>query len=640
MNRPSVPPPSNDPLRRWTVNDALDTYAVRDWGGDFFSVNEQGNVTVSHTRGSVDLKKLVDDISTRGIQLPLLIRFSDLLESRIALLNRAFANAIGEYGYCGDYRGVYPVKVNQSRTVVEEITRYGRKFHFGLEAGSKPELLAVMAMLDDPDALVICNGYKDKHYIETALLASKLDRAVVIVVEKPSELALIKDVADRLGVMPSIGIRMRLTSRGAGKWEQSGGDRAKFGLAAAEVLAAINQLRDWQMLDCFKLLHFHLGSQITAIRAIKDALREASRMFCELRKLGCESLNFFDVGGGLAVDYDGSQTTFDSSMNYTIQEYANDVVSTVQECCDQDNITHPTLVSESGRAVVAHHSVLIVDVIGVKTVSTEEPAPPTEDDHDLTHNLWEVFDTVTRKNLRECFHDALEYKDQVLQLFNLGHLSLEHRARCERLFWASCQRMVGIAATLSRVPPELQTLGKMLSDTYFCNFSIFQSLPDAWAVDQLFPIMPIHRLDERPTRRGVLADITCDSDGTICSFIDRRDVKPTLELHPPNGAPYYLGIMLTGAYQEILGDLHNLFGDTHTVHVVIAGDGNYEIDEVLQGDTVTDVLRYVNYSPDDLIKRLRQKIELAVRGGHMSLDESRQLVQRYRDGLAAYTYLE
>ena len=346
------------------------------------------------------------------------------------------------------------------------------------------------------------------------------------------------------------------------------------------------------------------------------------------------------MGGGLAVDYDGSQTTFDSSMNYTIQEYANDVVSTIQDCCDANGVAHPTLVSESGRAIVAHHSVLIVDVIGVNVVSTEEPAAPPDDAHDLTHNLWEVFDTVGRKNLRECLHDALEYKDQVLQLFNLGHLTLEQRARCEQLFWASCQRMVGIAATLSRVPPELQALGKMLSDTYFCNFSIFQSLPDAWAVDQLFPIMPIHRLDERPTRRGVLADITCDSDGSIHSFIDRRDVKPTLELHPPNGKPYLLGIMLTGAYQEILGDLHNLFGDTHTVHVVISGEGSYEIDEVLQGDSVTDVLRYVGYSPEDLLKRLRQKVELTVRGGHMTLEESRQLVQRYREALTAYTYLE
>ena len=641
MSRSVLPNPTTDPLRRWTVNDSLETYAVQEWGRDYFSINEAGNVTVSHERGSIDLKVLVDDLTRRGIEPPLLIRFSDLLESRINQLNEAFHRAIFEYGYKGEYRGVYPIKVNQSRKVVEEILRFGRRFHYGLEAGSKPELLAVMAMLDDPEALIICNGYKDELYIETALLASKLDRTVIIVVEKPSELDLIRRVSERLAVKPNIGVRMRLSARGAGKWSESGGDHAKFGLSASELLTALEKLEEWDMLDSVRLLHFHVGSQITAIRAIKDALREATRTYTEMVRLGCKQLTFFDVGGGLAVDYDGSQTNFESSMNYTIQEYANDVVFAVQEACDLAEIAHPNLVSESGRAVVAHHSVLIVNVIGVTaTAHTEaQPEQPTDDEHDLLHKLHDVCGSVSRKNVRECYHDALEYKDELLQLFNLGNVSLEERAKGERLFWATCERIAAVASTLSRVPEEIQTLEKMLSDTYFCNFSMFQSLPDAWAVDQLFPIMPIHRLNEPPTRRGILADITCDSDGAIDAFIDMRDVKQTLELHTPNGEPYYVGIMLTGAYQEILGDMHNLFGDTNMVHVVITGQGHYEVDEVVSGDTVTDVLRYVNYSPEELVRRVRSNVETAVRGGKMSLDESRQLMQRYREGLASYTYL-
>jgi arginine decarboxylase len=654
MSRSVHANPAVDPLHRWTVKDALETYNVAEWGRDYFSVNDAGNVTVSHDKGSIDLKTLVDDLRRRGIEPPLLIRFSDLLESRIVKLNEAFANAIQEYGYKGQYRGVYPIKVNQSRKVVEEIMRFGKRFHYGLEAGSKPELLAVMAMLDDPEALIICNGYKDDLYIETALLTSKLGRTVCIVVEKPSEIELIKRVSERLGVKPSIGIRMRLSTRGAGKWSESGGDNAKFGLSAAEIIDAVEKLRTWQPsflaspdgtasgLDCVRLLHFHLGSQITSIRAIKDALRETSRMFSELARLGCKNLDLFDVGGGLAVDYDGSQTNFDSSMNYTIQEYANDVVNSIQEACEAFGLPHPNLVSESGRAVVAHHSVLVVNVIGVAASKAEEQPqkPEKKKDHELLVKLWEVYSTVSRKNVRECYHDALEYKDEALQLFNLGHLTLEQRARAEKLFWATCHRVAQVATTLKAIPEDLQPLEKMLSDTYFCNFSMFQSLPDAWAVDQLFPIIPIHRLNEPPTRRGILADITCDSDGSIDKFIDQRDVKSTLELHPLNGEPYYIGIMLTGAYQEILGDMHNLFGNTNMVHVMITGQDCYEVDEVLPGDSVTDVLRYVDYSPEDLIKRVRNNVETAVRGNKMTLDESRQLMQRYREGLSSYTYLE
>jgi arginine decarboxylase len=631
----------NDGLYRWSVKDALELYAVRDWGREYFDINDAGHLTITHKDTALDLKVLIDDLGRRGIELPILLRFSHLLEARIRLLNECFQTAIADYGFRGQYRGVYPIKVNQARKVVEDVTRFGRPYHYGLEAGSKPELLAVIAMLDDPDALVVCNGYKDDAYIEAALLASKLGPKIVIVVEKPGELDLVKAVSERIAVRPCIGIRVRPSSRGAGKWESSAGDRAKFGLSANDALCAIDKLKRWSMIDCFQLLHFHLGSQITAIRSIKDALREASRMYVELVKLDCDSLSYFDVGGGLGVDYDGSQTNFESSMNYTVQEYVNDVVSAIQDACDADEVAHPTLVTESGRAVVAHHSVLVVNVIGVSSQAEEsEPEPATENEHDLVHNLWEVYDTVGRKNLRECYHDALEYKDQVLQAFNLGSLSLRERARCERLFWSACERMASLRQSLPRVPEELKLLDKILSDTYFCNFSMFQSLPDAWAVDQLFPIMPLHRLNEEPTRRGVLADITCDSDGTIKSFIARRDVKSTLELHTVGDEPYYLAIMLTGAYQEILGDLHNLFGDTNVVHIRLEENGEHLIDEVVAGDTVADVLRYVNYSSDDLLNRLRTNIEAAVRHGRMTLEESRQLVKRYQEGLSAYTYLE
>ena len=630
-----------DPLRRWSVKDAYDAYGIASWGREHFGVNDVGHLTVGAGDAKVDLKVLVDDLSKRGIQLPILIRFAGLLESRLGLLNGAFQTAIDRYGYRGEYRGVYPIKVNQSRQVIEGITKFGRAFHYGLEAGSKPELLAVMAMLDDQDALVVCNGYKDEQYIETALLASKLRRDVIIVIEKPTELELVRQVSARLGIKPALGIRIKLSARGAGKWEQSGGDNAKFGLSAPEILNAVEQLRAWEMLDCVRLLHFHLGSQITAIRSIKDALREACRMYIELVKLGCSRLGCFDVGGGLGVDYDGSQTNFDSSMNYTVQEYANDVVSAVLEACDAAEIAHPTLVSESGRAVVAHHSVLVVNVIGVNSAAmVEPPTEPGEDAHGVVHNLWEAYATVNRKNVRECYHDVLEYKDQMLSLFNLGHLSLHERAHCERLFWSACRRMAEVAVEMARVPKELRALERILSDTFFCNFSMFQSLPDSWAVDQLFPIVPIHRLEERPTRRGILADITCDSDGTIDAFIDPRDVNSTLALHEPNDKPYYLGFMLTGAYQEILGDMHNLFGDTNVVNVSFAEPTGYIIDEVVYGDTIADVLRYVDYQPNVLTNNLRAQVEAAVRRDQMSLEESRQLMQRYREALAAYTYLE
>ena len=629
--------------RKWTIADSAEVYGVKYWGHNYFSVAESGNMQ-AHPAGiegpAIDMKELVDEVARRGIGLPLLIRFSDVLRSRIVELNETFKNAIAEYGYKGEFKGVYPIKVNQHRYVVEEIIRFGRPYHYGLEAGSKPELLAVMAMLDDEDALIVCNGYKDEEYIETALMASKLGRTVLIVVEKFSELPLIAETAKKMGVRPRIGIRVKLAAKGSGRWEASGGDRSKFGLSTREVVEAINFLRANDLLSCFELLHFHLGSQISAIRAVKNALREAGRFYVEVSKMGAP-LKYFDAGGGLGVDYDGSQTNFASSMNYTTQEYANDIVFSLQEICDAGGVTHPTIVTESGRAVVAHHSMLVVDVLGVGEFDVgKAPDKVGKDASRVVKNLFETFKEISRKNVLESYHDALEYKEEALQLFNLGNLSLSERVVAEDVFWAICQKLLKIVREMREVPEELEGLERALSDTYFCNFSMFQSLPDIWAIDQLFPIMPIHRLGEEPTRRAVLADITCDSDGKIDHFIDRRDVKSVLELHPVNGQDYYLGIFLIGAYQEILGDLHNLFGNTNTVHVSLAPAGGYQIEHVVTGDTVTDVLKYVSYSREELVARVRRFAELAVRANRMSLEETRSMLRLYEEGLAGYTYLE
>ncbi|MGQ0507756.1 MAG: biosynthetic arginine decarboxylase [Myxococcaceae bacterium] len=633
-------PPSQ---QRWTVADALETYSIRNWGAGYFGINDKGNVNI-HPDGpagnSVDLKELVDEVRRRGIGLPVLIRFTDVLRNRVIHLNEAFKKAIGEHGYKGLYRGVYPIKVNQHRYVAETIVDTGRQYSYGLEAGSKPELLAVMALLEDEEALIICNGYKDEEYVETALFASKLGRKVVMVVEKPSELPLIAEVALRTGIRPRLGMRVRLSSRGAGKWEASGGDRSKFGLSSSELMDSIAFMKEAGLFETFELLHFHLGSQISNIRNLKTALREAGRFYTEVHRLGAP-LKYLDVGGGLGVDYDGSQTNFSSSMNYTTEEYANDVVFSIMESCDAMKVPHPILVSESGRAIVAHHAVLVTEVLGVSEFDAHAvPETLPENVPQVVKNLFSTYRDVTRKNVLEAYHDATEYKEECLSLFSLGHLTLDQRVLAENLFWALCVKIQRIARELDEMPEELEALERLLSDTYFCNFSVFQSLPDSWAIDQLFPVMPIHRLSERPTRRCVLADITCDSDGKIDHFIDRREVKDVLEVHAPNNDDYYLGIFLVGAYQEILGDLHNLFGDTHAVQVSIGPNGGYLIDNVVAGDTVTEVLNYVAYNRDDLVHRMRKFTEDALRKGRITLDEARQLLRAYEDGLAGYTYLE
>jgi arginine decarboxylase len=630
--------------RRWTPADSLDLYNIRGWGNDYFSVDSRGNMIVhpgGHGTPAIDLKELVDEVRERGIGLPLLIRFSEIIKARVVELNEAFGRAIGEYGYQGTYRGVYPIKVNQDRYLVERLVEYGRPYHFGLEAGSKPELLAVMAMLDDEEAIVVCNGYKDEEYIETALLASRLGRHVILVVEKPSELPLIRQMSQRMGIRPRIGVRSRLSAKGAGHWEASGGDRSKFGLSGRDLLDAVTYMRENDLLDSFELLHFHLGSQISSIRSVKDGLREASQVYVNLVQMGAP-LGYLDVGGGLGVDYDGSQTNFTSSLNYTLQEYANDIVFGVMEVCDSRGVPHPTIVSESGRATVAHHAVLVMDVLGVAEFSVGKlPRRPPADAELSLRNLFGTYHEVSRKNLLESYHDAISYRDECLSLFNLGHLSLENRGLAEDLFWATCQKILRITRTLPQVPEDLEGLERTLADTYFCNFSVFQSLPDSWAIDQLFPIVPIHRLQEEPANRAVLADITCDSDGKIDHFIDRRDVKDVLELHPyVQGQPYYLGAFLVGAYQEILGDLHNLFGDTNTVHVSLDEEDDYRIEGVVNGDTVTDVLRYVRYNRDELVAKVRRATEAALRGKRMTFEESKTLLRRYEEGLSGYTYLE
>ncbi|MBW2372731.1 MAG: biosynthetic arginine decarboxylase [Deltaproteobacteria bacterium] len=629
-------------MRGWTIHDSLELYGVPSWGGGYFSVNPEGHMEVRPRGGSgpsIDMLELTQSLERRGLRTPLLIRFSDILASRVRGLSEAFQAAASEYGYQGQYRGVYPIKVNQQRHVVEEIVEHGRDAGVGLEAGSKPELLVALALLDTPGALIVCNGYKDRAYVETALLAQRLGRRPIIVVDRFREIDLILKTSRELGIKPALGVRARLTTKGAGKWVESTGDRSKFGLTAVEIVEAVQRLRSEDMLDCLELLHFHIGSQITAIRAHKDALREAGRIYAGLHALGARP-TLVDVGGGLGVDYDGSQTNFHSSMNYSVQEYANDVVASLQEAADDADIPHPDIVTESGRAMVAHHSVLVFDVLGVNEVLGHRPREEAgEEENKVIQDLAEVRESISRKNVQEAYHDALQLKEEASQLFSLGYLDLPARAKVERLFWACCEKILRIVRELPYIPEDLADLEKGLADTYYGNFSVFQSAPDHWAVKQLFPVMPIHRLDERPTRRGVFADLTCDSDGKIDKFIDQRDVKDVLELHPWNDSAYYIGVFLVGAYQEILGDLHNLFGDTDAVHVHLDEAGGYTVEDVVEGDQVSDVLRYVQYDERALSEKVRRTVERALRAGQITVEESARLRKRYAEGLREHTYL-
>jgi arginine decarboxylase len=631
-----------EPTERWTPQVASDLYDVASWGKGYFSVSDAGHVRVHPEKDparSIDLKELVDTLVLRGIGLPILIRFADILKHRLGELHGAFDTAIAEHKYQGGYCCVYPIKVNQQRQVVEEVLEFGKPFHFGLEAGSKAELMAVMALADN-DTPIICNGFKDDEYIEMAMLAQKVGRQIIPVVEKYTELHLILKYSQRVGVRPTIGLRVKLASRGSGRWKSSGGYRSKFGLSATEAMRALQELKDLGMADCLNLLHFHLGSQITNIRQIKAAVNEAVRVYVDLARAG-GGLQYLDVGGGLGVDYDGSQTDFESSVNYTLQEYANDIIYHVQNVCDEVGVAHPTIVTESGRAIAAYHSVLVFNVLGVAGMGEADvpPEPPPEAEQPLI-DLQETYRSLTAKNLLESYHDAQQALDQALNLFALGYLSLDQRCIAENLYWAISRKIQKMARELDYFPEELEGIDAMLSDTYFCNFSLFQSMPDSWAIKQLFPIMPIHRLEEEPTRPAVLGDITCDSDGKVDAFIDRRDVKRTLLLHTFNGGDYYLGAFLLGAYQEILGDLHNLFGDTNAVHVRLGPAGDVMLDSVIKGDTVREVLNYVQFSSDSLVAKLRRDVETALRESRLTYEESGALLKFYEEGLHGYTYLE
>lgn len=633
----------DEPDNVWTLNDASELYHVSRWGNGYFSVQADGHVHVHPDKDpqrSIDLKKLVDRLQMRGLNLPILLRFNGILRNRLLEIRDVFAQAIADHKYQGKYSCVYPIKVNQQRHVVEEILKHGGPNGFGLEAGSKPELLAVVAMTG-PQIPVICNGFKDAEFIEMALLAQKIGRLVIPVVERYSELELILRYAEKVGVRPLLGMRVKLASKGSGRWQSSGGYRSKFGLSVGELLHGLEELKQRGMQDCFQLLHFHLGSQITNIRHVKTALIEAARVYADLVKRGA-GLKYLDVGGGLGIDYDGSQTNFESSVNYTLQEYANDVVYHVQTVCEEANIPHPTIISESGRAVAAFHSVLVFGVLGVGAQATVDKLPaelPDEYEQPL-HDLRLTLQDLSVRNVLEGYHDALQALEVAMNLFSAGYLPLDQRCLAESFFFAICRKIRRLTEQMDEVPEELHGLDRMLSDTYFCNFSLFQSMPDSWAIKQLFPIMPIHRLAERPTRPAVLGDVTCDSDGKIEQFIDRRDIRRTLPLHPYDGSPYYLGAFLLGAYQEILGDLHNLFGDTNAAHISMDDDGQVVVENIIKGDSVNEVLHYVQFNGRELIDRLQAAVDAAIREGRIDHKQAGAFVHFYEEALNGYTYLE
>jgi len=634
-------PTTFEPNERWSAIDANELYDVSRWGKGYFSVGQNGHLWVHPSKEpgrSIDLKNLIDTLRLRGIQAPILIRFGEILRHQLGEINDAFQVAIKENGYQGKYICVYPIKVNQQRHVVEEVLAYGKQYGFGLEAGSKPELMAVLGITDGSTPIV-CNGFKDDEYIEMVMLAKKIGRNITPIIEKYTELDLILKYAEKTGARPTIGVRVKLAARGSGRWKSSGGYRSKFGLTVSEALKVLAELKARGMEDCLELLHFHLGSQITNIRQIKGAVTELARIYADLKKQGA-GLKFLDVGGGLGIDYDGSQTDFESSVNYTLQEYANDVVHHIQHVCDEESVPHPTIVTESGRAIAAYHSVLVFNVVGVSGFGDEELKDVSSEAEQPLIDLQETHRSLTLKNLLESFHDAQQALDSALNLFSLGYMSLEQRSMAENYYWTICRRVLTMARSLDVFPEELEGLDSLLADTYFCNFSLFQSMPDSWAIKQLFPVMPIHRLNERPHRKGVLGDVSCDSDGKIDQFIDRRDVKKTLPLHPFTDGEYYLGAFLVGAYQEILGDLHNLFGDTNAVHIKLSDTGSYELEHYVPGDTVREVLDYVQFSSKALLEQFRRDVEVALREGRIGYEESGRLLRFYEDGLQGYTYLE
>ncbi len=588
---------------------------------------------------AVDLHELMDELTIRDVQAPVLVRFPDIIDDRIHRIDSCFKEAASEYEYHGQNFIVFPIKVNQMRPVVEEIVSHGKKFNIGLEAGSKPELHAIIALNTDVNSPIICNGYKDEEFIELALLAQKMGRNAIIVIEKLNELRLTTKIAKRLKVRPNLGIRIKLASSGSGKWEESGGDGSKFGLTPSELLEAMDFLKQNKMQDCLKLVHYHIGSQVTKIKRINVALREAAQFYVQLHLMGF-NIEFVDMGGGLGVDYDGTRSSSTSSVNYSIQEYANNAVFSIVDVCDKNNLPHPNIIIESGRALTAHHSVFIFEVLETASLPKwDDEEEPTEADHELIHELYNSWDELNKNSSLEIWHDALEIREEALNLFSLGLLDLESRAKVERLFWSIAREVNQIANKLKRIPEDFVQLPKLLADKYFCNFSLFQSLPDSWAIDQIFPIIPIHRLDEEPNHLATLQDITCDSDGKITNFVS-RSMQHTIPLHSFNSKePYYIGVFLAGAYQEILGDLHNLFGDTNAVHVSV-NEKDYDIDQVIDGETVADVLEYVQYSPKKLVRTVETWVSTCVKDGKITAEEGKEFLSNYRSGLYGYTYLE
>ena len=630
-------------MRKWRIEDSAELYNINGWGLKYFSINDKGHVAVTPREGSasVDLKELMDELQVRDVTSPVLLRFPDILDNRIEKISKCFQQAADEYGYTAKNFIIYPIKVNQMRQVVEEIVSHGKKFNIGLEAGSKPELHAVLAINTDENSLIICNGYKDENYVELALLAQKMGRRIFLVVEKLNELRLIADISKRLKIRPNIGIRIKLASSGSGKWEESGGDGSKFGLNSSELLEALDFLEKAKMTDCLKLIHFHIGSQITKIRRIKNALKEASQFYVQLQNMGFH-VEFVDIGGGLGVDYDGTRSSSsESSMNYSIQEYVNDSVSALVDACAKNNLPQPNIITESGRSLTAHHSVLVFEVLETTSLPIwDDKEELGENPHELVDELYKIWDNMNQPRLLESWHDALQIREEALDLFGLGLLDLRTRAQIEQLFWSVAREVNEIASDMKHAPEELRKISKLLPDKYFCNFSLFQSLPDSWSIDQLFPIMPISRLDERPDRTATIQDITCDSDGKINNFISSHGANSHLAVHALNNKePYYIGVFLVGAYQEILGDMHNLFGDTNAVHVSVYKD-RYEIDQVIDGETVAEVLDYVQFSPKKLVRSVETWVTSSMKAGIITPEEGREFLSNYRSGLYGYTYLE
>ena len=630
-------------MKKWTIEDARELYNINGWGTSYFGVNQKGDVFVTPCKDNtqIDLRDVMDELALRDVAPPVLLRFPDILDNRIEKTASCFQQAKQEYDYKGENFIIYPIKVNQMQPVVEEVISHGRKFNLGLEAGSKPELHAVIAVQCQSDSLIVCNGYKDQSYIELALLAQKMGKRIFIVIEKLNELEIIAKAAKKLDVRPNLGIRIKLASSGSGKWAESGGDASKFGLTSAELLQTLEKLDAIGMHDCLRLIHFHIGSQITKIRRIQTALREAAQFYINLHKMGY-GVDFVDCGGGLGVDYDGTRSSSsESSVNYSIQEYVNDCVYTFVDAANKNNIPHPNIITESGRSLAAHHSVLVIDVLETASLpEMHEEFEAKETDHQLVKDLYEIWDNLNIRNMLEDWHDAEQIRDEALELFSHGIVDLKTRAEIESMYWSVCHEINTLAKQIKHVPEELRGLDKILADKYFCNFSLFQSLPDSWAIDQLFPIMPIQRLDERPSRNATLQDITCDSDGKIANFVTGGHIGHVLPVHPlKRGESYYLGVFLVGAYQEILGDMHNLFGDTNAVHISVK-DGKYHIDQIFDGETVEDVLDYVQYNPKKLVRQLETWVTKSVRQGKISLEEGKNFLNNYRSGLYGYTYLE